>query len=68
MLLRGISCQLDMTGTQTATEEVWFILNGDGFVLSVVSILVGSNAEAAGIKPSSVMNSPCFINFFACFV
>lgn len=33
MLLRGISCQLDMTGAKTATEEVWFILNGDGFVL-----------------------------------
>lgn len=68
MLLRRISCQLDKTGAKTATEEVWFIINGDGFVLRVVSILVGSNADAAGIKPSSVMNSACFINFFACFV
>ena len=56
MLLKGTSYQLNTNGAKEPGEEVWFILNGEGF--RVVSILVGSNADpCAGIMPSSVMNS-----------
>lgn len=57
MLLRGISCQLDMNGAKVPGEEVWFILNGEGFVLKCGFHLGRLKCRSTGIMPSSVMNS-----------
>lgn len=60
MLLKGTSYQLNTNGAKEPGEEVWFILNGEGFRVKVwfPSWSAQSNADpCAGIMPSSVMNS-----------
>ena len=57
LILRGISCQLDMNGAKAPGEEVWFILNGEGFVFKCGFHLGRLKCRSAGIMPSSVMNS-----------